>query len=121
MALQQQRLGTAADWFRTALKADPMATQYRVDLAQKCFIPMGNWKSAQTVAEQATKIAPDMPDAWRLLGGVYHELNDAEKALEAHRTQLAINPTDPGAMLDLATVYLDLDHLDEVTALCEKV
>ena len=58
---------------------------YRVDLAEKCFIPMGNWKSAQTAAEQATKIAPDMPAAWRLLGGIHHELNDAEKALEAHR------------------------------------
>ena len=121
MALQQQRLGTAADWFRLALKADPMATQYRVDMANKCFIPMGNWKSAQTAAEQATKIAPDMPDAWRTLGGVYHELNDAEKAIEAHKKQIELDPTDPGAQLDLATVYLDLDQLDEVQALCERV
>ncbi len=121
MALARQRLGSAADWYREALMADPLATQYRLDLVLKCFLPMGALRNALLEAERATSISPDMPDAWKVLGGIHHELNDAPKALAAYERQIDLLPGDPDALLDMATMALDLGNYDKVRECCNGV
>lgn len=121
MALSRQRLGAAADWYREALQADPMATDYRLELVLKCFLPMGNIKGALLEAERATRIAPDYPAAWHVLGGVHHELNDAAKCVAAYDRQLELAPDEPDALLDRATIALDLADYNMVGELCQRV
>ncbi len=121
MALSRQRLGAAADWYREALQADPMATDYRLELTTKCFLPMGNLKGALLEAERATRLAPDYPATWHVLGGVQHELNDAEKCVAAYDRQLDVAPDDLDALLDRATIALDLADYGKVRELCGKV
>ena len=121
LALAKQRLGVAADWFREALVADPHATDYRLDLIIKCFMPMGSMKSALLEAERATAITPDYAATWKVLGGVHHEMGNAEKTVETYERQLALEPDNPDAMLDMATIALDLGDYTKVLNLCARV
>jgi hypothetical protein len=121
MALARQRLGAAADWYREALMADPLATDYRLELCTKCFMPMGNLDSALLEAKRATQISPTYATAWKLLGGIHHEMNNAEKASAAYEEQLSLDPMDPEALLDRATIALDTADYDKVREVCGKV
>src|SRR5579872_7066971 len=129
LALARQKFGAAADWFREALQADPLATDYRLDLIVKCLMPMGNLKASLVEAERATRISPEYSATWRVLGGIHHELGDAKKCVEAYDRQIALelctrrtpSPTDPNALLDRATIALDLSEHDLVHKLCAGV
>lgn len=114
LSLAKGRLGAAADWFREALKADPLGTDYRLDAVERCFVPMGHLTEALRYAETATKLAPDYPRAWHILGGVRHELHDPAKAIEAHEEQIRLAPADMDGYLDRASVAIDV--ADYVTA-----
>ena len=121
LALARQKFGAAADWYREALMADPLATDYRLDLCVKCFMPMGNLKAALVEAERATRISPEYPATWRVLGGIQHELGNVRKCIEAYDRQIALDPTDPNALLDRATIALDMSEHDLVRELCAGV
>lgn len=121
MALARQKHGAASDWYREAIHADPLATDYRLKLILDCFLPIGTKQAALTEALRATRIAPDYPEAWHVLGGVYHELNDARRCKEAYDMQLALAPDDSDALLDRATIALDTFDYGLVRELCERV
>ena len=121
IALGRQRLGGAADWLREALSVDPLGTDYRIDLVKRCFIPMGNLRTARTDAERATKISPDHPGAWKILGNVHHELGNARDAIEAYDKQIALLPGDADALLDRATIALDVEDYAKVRDCCALV
>ncbi len=121
LALARQKHGAAADWFREALAADPLGSEYRIDLILKCFLPMGNLRAATVEAERATKIAPDYPEAWRAMGGVEHEAGNAQKCIAAYDRQLKLIPHDPNALLDRATIALDVGDYERVREICLEV
>lgn len=121
MALLKQRYGQAADWFREAIQADPLGTDYRVDLVLRCFLPMGNLRAALVEAERAVRIAPDYGQTWRVLGGVHHEMGNAAKTIEAYEKQIALDTSDANALLDRATIALDVVDYDKVRELCAAV
>jgi tetratricopeptide (TPR) repeat protein len=121
MALLKQRFGQAADWYREAIQADPLGTDYRVELVLRCFLPMGNLRAALVEAERAVRVAPDYAQTWRVLGGVQHEMGNARKAIEAYDKQIALDPSDPNALLDRATIALDVADYDKVRELCAAV
>jgi tetratricopeptide (TPR) repeat protein len=121
LALARHRLGAAADWLEEALSANPRATDYRLDLITKCFLPVGNLKGALLEAEQATRIAPDYPLAWHVLGGVRQALGDAEGCLAAYDRQLELVPEDPNALLDRTMIALHTADYDAVRRLCDKI
>lgn len=121
LALARQKFGAAADWFREAIQADPLATDYRLDLALKCFLPMGNLKAAQTEAERAARISPDYSAVWHALGGILHEVGDVAKCAAAYDKQLELEPGDPDALLDRCTLAIDVYDYDLVRKLCAQV
>lgn len=110
-ALAERLVGTACDWFRKALDADPRATEYRDEYCRKALIPMGLHKAARIEAERATKIDPTNSNAWRTLGGMEHALCNTAAAIAAYDKAVELAPDDPIARLDRATVALDTsDH-----------
>ena len=121
MALIRQRFGTAADWYREALNADPYATDYRLDLVLRCLMPMGAMKSALIEAERAARIAPDYDQAWHILGGLQQEMGNGLGAIESHDRQLALGPENPSALLDRVAVAIDVADYGYGTLLCKKV
>lgn len=121
MALGKQKLGVAADWLREALQADPLASDYRLDLVQNCYMPMGAMKQALTEAERAAKIDPAYPRVWHVLGGLHHEMGDAAKCVEAYDRQIELSPGDTDAMLDRCVIALDLADYATAEALCAEV
>lgn len=120
-ALAKQRFGTAADWYREAIAADPLAADYRAELAVRALLPMGLLRDARIEAERATRIDPGSAPAWRALAGIEHELGNVEVCIAGYDKQLELLPDDPGAMLDRATVAMDVADYETVRRLCAAV
>ena len=121
IAIKNGRIGTAADWLRQAADTDPLGVDYRLDLVQKCFLPIGHMRAAVQEAERAAAIAPDYPRVWKVLGGVKHEANDGPGALAAYEQGLALDPDDADALLDRTVIALDLGDYEKVVDCCNKV
>ena len=119
LALARNKLGSAADWYREAINADPLGTDYRLELVTKCFLPMGNLDSALTEAERATRIAPDYPKTWKILGGVHHEMSNLTKAMECYDKRLLMEPNDPDGLMDRAMCSLSVPDYDITRECCE--
>lgn len=117
-ALAKGRFGTAADWFRQAVAADPLAVNYRVDLAVKALLPMGNRSDARIEAERATLIEPTYADAWRALAAIEYDLGNAAACVAAYDKQMELKPGDPMAILDRCTIAIDLADYATVDRLC---
>jgi hypothetical protein len=117
-ALSHGRLGEAGDWFRDGIDADPLAADYRCDLAIKVLLPLGMVDAAVHEARVATKIELDSVRAWRVLGSALHEKGDAEGSRGARQRAVELAPSDPRALLDLAVIELDTANYDRVRELC---
>jgi tetratricopeptide (TPR) repeat protein len=113
--------GTAADWYREALAADPRAVDYRLDMILKSYRKMGNLKAAQEEGIRATKIEPDNPRTWRVLGGIEHELGNISNCIACYDKQLELAPDDPNAMLDRITIALDTADYELPQKLAKKL
>jgi len=113
LAVQRMKFGTAADWWREALSADPMATDYRLDLIVNALMPMGNVKLARVEGERATKIAPDYWRTWHVFGGVLHMLNESEEATAAYDREIAAAPEEPDGALDRISIAIEVGDYDK--------
>jgi tetratricopeptide (TPR) repeat protein len=121
VAMLKQRFGAAADWYREAIKADPLATDYRLKLARDCLLPIGALGAALTEAERATRIDPEEPDPWHILGGIAHEMGNVKQCVKAYDQQLALDPDDPSSLLDRCVIALDTSDYDLAERLCLRV
>ncbi len=121
LALTRGRYGTAADWYRESLVADPLAVDYRLEMVLRAYIPMGSLKLAQQEAAKATRIEPDYPQAWKILGMTEQENNNVKGCVAAYDRQLELAPDSPDAMLDRITIALDTEEYDLVNSLLAKV
>jgi tetratricopeptide (TPR) repeat protein len=121
VALSRQKIGTASDWYREAIKSDPHAVDYRLKLGRQCLIPMGAMETALSEAERASRLAPDYPECWHMLGTLHHELGNVSKAIEAFDQQLAIDPNDPASLLDRATISIDTADYETARGLLNRV
>jgi hypothetical protein len=118
-ALSRGKYGTAVDWYYDAINADPRAVDYRVEMCRQALIPIGLFRDARMEAERATRIDPGHAEAWRMLSILLHKQGDVPGALAASSRQLELSPDDPFALLDRATIALDVADYDEVLRLCD--
>lgn len=118
-SLAEGHAGAAADWYQQALRADPLANDYRIEYCVKALLPMGLHKNARIELERATRIDPASADAWRKLGGIEHALGNAAAAVEAYDRALALTPDDPYARTDRATIALDTADYGTIREMCE--
>ena len=120
-SLSEGKIGTAGDWYRQALDADPRCADYRASYAIKVLLALGMVEAAGQEAKRAVKIEPDNVRAWRALGGIEHELGNAEACRAAYQKARELAPDDPNPLLDLATIELDTANYREVEQLCYEV
>jgi tetratricopeptide (TPR) repeat protein len=113
--------GTACDWYRDAIVADPRFVDYRLEIVRKGHIPMMNFHLAKQEMKRCILLETENPDCWRLMGDVEVSLCNAKGALEAYTKQCELLPDDPHAMLDLCVVALDLADYDTCRALADKI
>ena len=117
LELAYSKYGTAADWYRQAINADPRAIDYIVDFCTKCLVPMGLFKEARFEAERATKIEPDNPAGWRTLAGIEHKLGNVEESIAAYDKHSELAADKVNAALDRSTIALDTADYDNVKKL----
>jgi tetratricopeptide (TPR) repeat protein len=121
LALTKGKYGTASDWYRESLVADPLAVDYRLEMALRAYMPMGSLRLAQQEAAKATRIEPDYPQAWKILGMTEMENGNAKACIAAYDRQLELAPESPDAMLDRMTIAMDVEDYELVGRLCEEV
>jgi Peptidase MA superfamily/Tetratricopeptide repeat len=106
-AYDRGRREQAREYFHRALtfQADhaPALTYYAALLMQS-----GSLAEAASAAEHATRIAPDSPDAWAVLGFVYSSSDRTSQAAQAWKRALALRP-DPGLQQYLAKLERELN------------
>jgi hypothetical protein len=78
-------------------------------------------KEAKLEAERATRIAPDYPRVWHVLGGVEFEEGNTEAAKAAYDRQLELAPHDLDAILDRAALAIDIQEYDYGQELAARV
>ncbi len=69
---------------------------------------LGFKEGALLESQEALRIAPDYPPAYKILGGIYRDRRDYRKAFECFRLGTMFTPWDLSLRLDLALAYEDL-------------
>jgi hypothetical protein len=112
--------GTAADWYRQALVADPLGVHTRLERITEALLPNSAYREAFTEAERATRIAPKYSDAWRALGRVEYERGKEAASVAAYQRQLELAPDDPSAALDRAIIACEVEDYPTARTLIES-
>ena len=68
------------------------------------YLQLGRFADSQVELEKATALRPDNGDAWALLGNVYKDNNDQQKAAAALRRAIDLLPNQPSPHISLAAV-----------------
>ena len=63
------------------------------------------WSAAQSVLEHATAATPKDAEAWQLLGQVFQQLGDPDRAVEAMEQAVALAPASSNLQRELGDVY----------------
>lgn len=111
----------AASHFVECVRAKDKYPAYAdaLDRAADCFVKMGEQtvlKNAQeTISnlKRALELDPKKAQAWFLLGKLYRDLGETEKAADAFRTLIEVEPTFPYGHQFLALTYIDLKDFDK--------
>ena len=121
LAIAMNRHGLAMDWYNRALECDPLATDYRLELATKCLVNVGAMKAARRQAIIAKDIDPHNPNAWAALGGVLYDMLDDGDARKAYDTQIKVSKGEPSALLNRACLAIDTEDYDTARDICAKL
>jgi tetratricopeptide (TPR) repeat protein len=113
--------GTALDWFRDAINADPRCVDYRIESVLKGHVPMMGFQLARQEAIRCTVLEPDNPVCWRILGDAEMAMCNADAARRAYEKELELDPENPIAMLDVCCIGLDQSDHTRVAELAERV
>lgn len=77
------------------------------------YFKSNNFRSAQRIIENIDGVMSQNEDYLNLAGVIYRRLGNTDKALDYLKRGLAINPSSPYLLNNVANIYLDLDRLDE--------
>lgn len=74
---------------------------------------VGNWEEVRALAEEGSNLEPRNDEAWRLRGRAELFFGDTTAAIGYYEKALELNPKQAAAVVDLTTVYVALNKLDE--------
>jgi tetratricopeptide (TPR) repeat protein len=123
---QQHDAPRAISSFRAAVKSHPDEAYAHYLLAEALqgeSKPEGSPEFAEMVreAEQALRLEPRMIAAHDLLGAVYNEIGQSQKAIEHSRAALAIDANDQQAIYHLILALRKTEDKNEVPAWVKKL
>ena len=123
---QQHDVPKAVASFRAAVEAHPDEAYGHYLLAEALQgegKPEGSpeFKEMIREAERALELDPRMAAAHDLLGAVYIEFGQTQKAIDHSRAALAIDPDDQPAVYHLILALRKTEQKDEVPALVKKL
>ncbi|HEY8551006.1 MAG TPA: FG-GAP-like repeat-containing protein [Vicinamibacterales bacterium] len=114
--LEQYNHEAAVKSFRRALEIEPSLTLAKINLAIGLFY-VPDMEAAKAAAEQAAAAAPDAPQPHYILGLIAKAENRVDDAVAAFRKVLSIDPTDLGASVNLAQLYMQRREFDAAVEL----
>lgn len=120
-AVANTRYGEACDWYHSALMADPLCVDYRIEYVNRALLPIDMLDVARSEARRACQIEPDNAYAWRTAAVVEREANDAEAAQHFMDRAFACDPEDGATKMLQAAIWADLGKFDEALALFDNV
>lgn len=120
-AIANERHGEACDWYQRAVFADPLFVDYRLEFVIRALLPMGMFKNAKIQATTATRIQPDSPDAWRALAISCAALGEAEESAAAYDRQVELDPDNPLARIDRASLAINVGDYETARRMAEPV
>jgi tetratricopeptide (TPR) repeat protein len=100
-------------------KEQVIQAQYRVVLGD-AYRSQLRVKQAIAEYESALAFSGDLPDVNYRLGVLYSDLNDYDKAIDAFRRELIINPRNSDANYSLGAYYLTTSDLEQSRRYFEK-
>lgn len=83
----------------------------------------GNWDEVRALAEEGANLEPKNEEAWRLRGRAELFFGDTTLAIQYYEQALALNPKQADAVVDLTTVFVALNRLedaDRIVSAAEK-
>jgi cytochrome c-type biogenesis protein CcmH/NrfG len=102
------RLSSAAARFTVVLVGFVLATVLSYSSIRNAMAAHYSGLDTRSGYERAVQLEPGNPEAWHLLGRSWQydlENADAQRAINAYRTSLSLNPRSANPWLDLATAY----------------
>lgn len=120
--------GKAIDWYRYAIEVDPLAAEYRCELARS-LVALGAMQSAKRECTIASEIEPDNPNVWATFGGIESDMRNEEGAKYAYDKQIEtakkVTPLDPyvlsDAYLNRCVIAVDTKDYDYARELCRAI
>ena len=70
------------------------------------YMQLGRFTESQAELEKATTLRPDHGDAWAVLGNVYKQNDEPEKAVTALRRAIELLPDQPSPHITLAAILI---------------
>ena len=101
--LYSDRLDEATKYYNKALEINPMIWQTYLQLAV-ISVKKNDLKSAEEIVLKGIKVNPTT-ESWRILGVIYVTGNNKEKAIEAFKEALRLDPTNSTARQMLDATY----------------
>ncbi len=79
------------------------------------------WKHAENAYLEATKLKPEMPEAWNGLGHARKMQREYPEALAAYEQALRLKPDFPQALEYLGETYVAMGRVDDARATLAKL
>lgn len=98
-------------------KATPQVSgeaKYNEGLA---FTRKQDWRRAEMAYREATKLTPELPEAWNELGHALKNLGRFEESIQAYEEALRLRPNYAQALEYLGEAYVLMRQLDKARAL----
>jgi tetratricopeptide (TPR) repeat protein len=95
------------------LEADAAKARSEAKRKEQLGWAKDSWQRARGLFEEATRAAPQMPEAWNGLGYASRKVGNYEAALAAYDKALALRPGYPEATEYRAEAYLAVGRIDE--------
>jgi tetratricopeptide (TPR) repeat protein len=97
----------AAIQMEAAVRLDPRHAPTVVRAGEMCLAVGANDRAMQR-AEQAIRLDANLAEAWALRGRLYRQSGESDRALADLQHALRFAPDEPGALLEVAQIQLEL-------------
>lgn len=102
----KKELIKAATYYQRAVALKPTSTLMLNNLAY-IFLDMGKVEKAEKVIFKSKEIKPDAPVTNFILGKLYHQKKDFDKAIQAYNHVVSISPGFAEPYYEIATIYFN--------------